>query len=142
MSKNLQHDVINKFANSNDNYLFLECKVGADTYLIGSINGPNKDDPQFFDEIGEILNSVECDHVVLRGDFNFVVDAEKDCFGYTHENNLRARKEFLSICNQKKSYRHLETSEPRTTSIYMVYTKFRERAFEHLTSPFIAMITT
>ena len=37
VSKNLQHDVINKFANSNGNYLVLECKIGADTYLIGSI---------------------------------------------------------------------------------------------------------
>ena len=47
-----------------------------------------------------MLSSVDCDHVILGGDFNFIIDADKDCYGYSRENNVNARNKLISICNK------------------------------------------
>lgn len=100
INRSLEHDVINEFTDSKGNYLILQCKIGTDSYLIGTIYGPNRDEPQFYEHIGEILDNADCDHIILGGDFNFVIDAVKDCYGYTRENNINGRKRFLSVCNK------------------------------------------
>ena len=41
--------------------------------MLGSISGPNRDEPCFYEKIDEILDNVDCDHIVLGGDFNFVM---------------------------------------------------------------------
>ena len=76
------------------------CKIGTDTYLIGSVYGPNRDEPQFYEKLETILEDTEYDHVVLGGDFKFIIDTQADCFGYTNENNVNAKCKFMSICNK------------------------------------------
>ena len=100
VSKNLQHDVINEHINDNGNYVMLECKIGTDLYMIGCVYGPNRDEPQFYEQLGDVLDSTDCDHVILGGDFNFVMDAKNDCYGYARENNVNARKKFTTVCNK------------------------------------------
>ena len=46
----LQHDVLFEFICERGNYVILGCKINSDTYLLGSIYGPNKDEPDFFTE--------------------------------------------------------------------------------------------
>ena len=96
----LHHEVINTFNSSNGNYVLLECKIGTDTYVIGSIYGPNRDEPHFYEHIGKILDEINYDHIILGGDFNFIMDAGKDCYGYSHENNVNAKMKFVNICNK------------------------------------------
>ena len=100
INKSLHHEVIEEFTDNRGCYKLLQCRIGIETYLIGSIYGPNKDEPQFYTGIGDILDSVDCDHVLLGGDFNFIMDAENDCFGYVRENNVNAKRTFTSICNK------------------------------------------
>ena len=38
--------------------------------------------------------------MVLGGDFNFIIDAKTDCYGYARENNINARKKIISVCNK------------------------------------------
>ena len=99
-NRNLQHESIREFTSNNGNYVLLQCKIGTDTYLIGSIYGPNRDEPQFYEHIGELLENVDSDHIIIGGDFNFIIDADNDCFGYVHENNVNARNKFISVCNK------------------------------------------
>ena len=100
IDRNLQHDILFEFNCKNGNYVIIGCKIGSDTYVLGSIYGPNKDEPDFYKEIGDLLDSVDCDHIILGGDFNFVMNPEKDCFGYTREHNVNARNKFISICEK------------------------------------------
>ena len=100
ISKNIQHEVIDEFTNANGNYKVVLCKIGTDTYLIGSVYGLNRDEPQFYEKLEKILEDTEYDHVVLGGDFNFIIDTQADCFGYTNENNVNAKRQFMSICNK------------------------------------------
>ena len=100
INKKLQHDIISEFVSDKGNYVFLQCKIGTDVYVIGSVYGPNRDEPQFYAHLGDILDKTERDHIIVGGDFNFVIDAAKDSYGYVRENNVNARLKFLSICNK------------------------------------------
>ena len=100
IDKELNHDVIFEFNCDTGNYVLLGCKIGTDTYTLGSIYGPNRDEPAFYRRIDELIDSVDCDHVIIGGDFNFYINPEKDCYGYTRENNVNARKQFNSICEK------------------------------------------
>ena len=100
INRHLQHEVFNEFISDQGNYIIVQCKIGTETYALGSIYGPNRDEPRFYEKIDEILESVDCDHIVLGGDFNFVMDAGKDSFGYVRENNIKAREKFIAVCNK------------------------------------------
>ena len=97
---NLQHENVSEFISSKGNYMIIQCKIGLDTYVIGSIYGPNRDEPQFYKELDEVLEGIDCDHIIIGGDFNFVMDAENDCYGYVRENNVNAREKFKLVCNK------------------------------------------
>ena len=100
ISSNVQHETVDTFSCDKGNFFILRCKIATETYLLGSIYGPNKDEPQFYQQLEEILDNSECDHVLLGGDFNFVINAERDSFGYVHEYNINAKKKFASVCNK------------------------------------------
>ena len=100
INNKLHHDIISEYTGTHGNYIIIQCKIGTDSYVLGSIYGPNRDEPQFYEHIDEILDSVDCDHIFIGGDFNFVMDAENDCYGYARENNVNARRKFISVCNK------------------------------------------
>ena len=98
--KNTQHTLLFQFTCERGNYVIIGCKIGADTYVLGCIYGPNKDEPDFYAHLDNLLGSVECDHIILGGDFNFVMNWKKDSFGYVRENNINARSKFIAVCDQ------------------------------------------
>ena len=100
VNRHLQHEVLKEFTCDQGNYIIVQCKIGTEIYMLGSIYGPNRDEPRFYEKIDEILESVDCDHIVLGGDFNFVMDAVNDSYGYACENNIKARKKFVSVCDK------------------------------------------
>ena len=51
-------------------------------------------------KIEDILERVDCDHIVFGGDFNFVMDAVNDSYGYACENNIKERKKLVSVCDK------------------------------------------
>ena len=102
LDRNLQHTVLFEFYCERGNYVILGCKIGSDTYVLGSIYGPNRDEPEFYRRIDELLDGVDCDHTIIGGDFNFVMNPAKDCYGYARENNVNARNKFSSVCDQHR----------------------------------------
>ena len=102
IDRNLQHNILFEYLCERGNYVIVGCRIGSQTYVLGSIYGPNRDEPAFFEVIGELLGSVECENIILGGDFNFVIDSRKDSYGYIRENNVNARNKFVSVCDQHR----------------------------------------
>ena len=100
ISKNIVHEVLTEHTSEGGNYIFLECKIGTKNYLLGRIYGPNRDEPQFYCEVDGILENAYYDDCIIGGDFNFVIDIHKDSYGYSHDNNIRAKKQFKSVCEK------------------------------------------
>ena len=65
VKNNLQHEVFQSFVSSKGNYITLQCKIETNVFVLGSINGPNKDNPHFYECIDKLLDSVDYDRVVL-----------------------------------------------------------------------------
>ena len=60
-----------------------------------NIYTPNRDRPGFFTKVFEVTNSDGFDYVVLCGNFNLVLDPQKDSFNCKNINNPQARSKVL-----------------------------------------------
>lgn len=66
--------------------------------VIASIYAPNRDTPEFFQPIEQYLEKMEGDiPVVLGGDWNMVLDYERDSYNYKRLNNTRAQRRVLDM---------------------------------------------
>ena len=57
--------------------------------LIGNIYAPNNDCPEFFDNVFDLIERMDCENIILAGDFNLAFDIEKDKKGIQY-NNVQA----------------------------------------------------
>ena len=63
---------------------------------MANIYAPNEDDPNFFADVSYHLLDFKCDEIVIGGDFNLVLDVEKDKKGglaRTHKKSLEVVKD-------------------------------------------------
>ena len=59
--------------------------------------GPNEDNPQFYKNIMQKVVEFENEQVIMCGDWNLVVNADKDYDNYLHINNPRAREVVVNL---------------------------------------------
>ena len=64
-----------------------------------NIYAPNKDNPDFFKKVGNIIESNKMDYAFLAGDFNITLNPHLDSYN-RQLNNPSARNEMLSIINK------------------------------------------
>ena len=57
---------------------FKEIKTNGKLFTLASIYTLNDDDPDFFDNFFSHLQDFHCDDIILGGDFNLVLNLEKD----------------------------------------------------------------
>lgn len=64
-------------------YLIVEVQIDGLQIVLANVYGPNTDSPSFFAEFMQEVYLFENNNVILGGDFNFVIDQDKDC-KFTH----------------------------------------------------------
>ena len=69
------------------------------TLHIINIYAPNKDSPDFFTSIREKVENSNSDYCIICGDFNLVIDPNKDSYNYKHINNPQARNYLIDSMN-------------------------------------------
>ena len=75
------------------NFIFASISAFGKKYLIGAIYGPNKDNPDFYQNLTEFLKQNSSDsEIILGGDFNVIIDQNLDSENYKRENNPKARE--------------------------------------------------
>ena len=101
----------------NGYFLALDISIEDTKLTLITIYAPNKDTP-FFKEIFNVIENFENNKFILCGDFNLIMDPDKDCFNYVHVNNPRARKillEFKTKYYLVDVYRELNPESKRFT---------------------------
>jgi len=86
---------------------FIICDIEADGKLLtlANVYAPNNDDPDFFHVFFDHLSNFRCDEIIICGDFNLVLDIEKDKkngIARTHQNALKVVQnaiENLELCD-------------------------------------------
>ena len=69
-----------------------DVKTEGKILTLANIYVPNEDNPTFFKNVLNQLISFECGEIVLGGDYNLILEVEKDKIGgnpTTHKNSLK-----------------------------------------------------
>ena len=70
----------------------MDIEINSRIIRLVNVYGPNNDDPNFYKVIKDKCEDKQC---IMGGDWNVVLDTEKDCFNYKHINNPKARDQIL-----------------------------------------------
>ena len=97
-SKKIEHMVKNIQKANDGRYVIFDIHHPEQVLTICAIYAPNKDTPQYFQEIGKILRDRQ-EHKVLIGDFNLVLDVEMDRLN-TYCNNNKAKEEVENLMDE------------------------------------------
>ena len=59
-------------------FLVLSMEIQGKLFVICNIYGPNSDSPEYFNNLIDTIHDLEFDHLIVGGDFNFVLDPTVD----------------------------------------------------------------
>ena len=94
MKKNLCVEVLKQKSDSQGNLLSLLLEFDSKKILLTGIYGPNQDNAEFYkNKVFALFETWEPDFAVFTGDWNLVMDQNKDTKNYLHENNTQAKNE-------------------------------------------------
>ena len=92
-NNNFEFNVKKVYKEVEGNYIFVHVNMMKKDFLIISLYGPNRDDPEFFEVLEERINEVGCQNVIMGGDWNLVLDFSLDYYNYKHCNNVKAHEQ-------------------------------------------------
>ena len=80
-------------------YIILKLHLFDRTIIIVNVYGPNNDNPDFFEHLEEMVESLGSpEHIIFGGDWNLVRNYELDCFNYRRQNNVNASNQVDELC--------------------------------------------
>ena len=84
----------------NGNYLIINLTILNRTVTLINIYGPNRDTPEFFTKIQDIITRkkyIDSSDIIWGGDWNLVLNPNIDYMNYKHNNNPQAQEKVLEI---------------------------------------------
>ena len=113
---NLQ--IIKVFIDPNSRFIICDIEANSKLLTLGNIFTLNEDDPNFFRAFFDHLSSFHCEEIIIWGDFNLVLDLEKDKIGgltKTHKNALKVIQDFSESLDMSDVWRILNQEVKRYT---------------------------
>ena len=101
MNNNFEQRVTKVKTDMNGNYIILNMELQDKELILVNLYGPNEDNPQFYKNIFKIISEFENENVIMCGDWNLVLEPEKDCCNYLHVNNPKSRKLVLNFIEEE-----------------------------------------
>ena len=92
LNNNFDYKVHNKLDDTSCNFLALDITFSNTRVCLVVIYGPNEDCPQFYKMVSEAISNLGNDNVIMVGDFNLVINPEKEYHNYLHINNKQERQ--------------------------------------------------
>ena len=78
-NNNFKYEVLKEKRDLNGNHLALDVVIHKQKLTLLSLYGPNMDNPDFYDQIMNIIEDFGYDRYFLCGDFNLVFCPHNDC---------------------------------------------------------------
>ena len=73
-------------------FILCDLKTNGKSITLTNIYAPNEDDPAFFKNLLDHLQDFEGGEIIIGGDFNLVLDVEKDKKGGLSKSHHNAQK--------------------------------------------------
>ena len=96
----------------------IDMKIDNKILTLLDIYAPNNDNPSFFQNLLDQILSFECAEVIMGGDFNLVMDVQKDKKGgnaATHRNSLKEVQNMADLLDVIDVWRTLNPDGKRFT---------------------------
>ena len=71
-------EIIRQFSDQEGRYIIIDMKIDYQILTLVNIYAPDNDNPTFFQNLLDQILSFECEEVIMKGDFNLVMDVQKD----------------------------------------------------------------
>ena len=101
INNNFEYTVDGIHKDTEGNYLQLLLTCGSIKINLINLYAPNTDSPNFFSEIEKLTINDKTDYVVICGDFNLVLDPERDSQNYVNINNPKAREKVINMLHER-----------------------------------------
>ena len=96
INNNFEQKVNRIKTDKNGNYIILDMTIEGKKITLVCLYGPNEDNPHFYENIKRKVVEFDNEEVIMCGDWNLVLNADKDYENYLHINNPRARETVLN----------------------------------------------
>ena len=97
-NNNFNFQIHKVFSDPNGRFLICDIVAESKRLTVANIYAPNEDDPNYFQVFFDHLSNFKCEEIIIMGgDFNLVLDVEKDKTGglaRTHKNALKVIRDF------------------------------------------------
>ena len=92
----------NTLIDKGGNFIITQATINKSfSLVIASIYAPNRDTPEFFQPIEQYMDQLESDiPIMLGGDWNLVLEQERDSYNYRRLNNVRSQRRVLDMINK------------------------------------------
>lgn len=84
---NVDYTLNSVFTDKEGRWIVIDIMINNLHIILLNIYAPNKDSLLFFGEINTYLNSLQSNQIIITGDFNTVLDTNKDRSGLHKFNN-------------------------------------------------------
>ena len=117
-NNNFDLQIMKTYIDVSGRFILCDLKTNGKSITLTNIYAPNEDDPAFFKNLLDHLQDFEGDEIIIGGDFNLVLDVEKDKKGGLSKTHHNAQKTILEICDNLDlvdAWRILNPEERRYT---------------------------
>ena len=81
-------------------YIILDITISSNRLILVNVYGPNEDNPEFFNKLRNKISTLENSTIIATGDWNTVMDYNKDTLNYKHQNNPKSRQKLLETMEE------------------------------------------
>ena len=96
-NNNITFQISRTYCDPEGRFIICDMTTNGKQLTLVNLYAPNDDDPNFFTAVFEHLSDFQCDEVIIGGDYNLVLDVEKDKKGglaKTHKKSLEVLNKF------------------------------------------------
>lgn len=100
LRKNATVKVINWVSDTQGRYIVMNILYEGQNYTLANLYAPNNDDPNFFKTVFAGVESQPNDFKIIGGDFNLILDKDKDLWGavggnHAHQASIQYVKQYM-----------------------------------------------
>ena len=117
-NNNFSFNITKSFSDPMGRFIICHLETNGKLLTLANLYGPNEDDAIFFTSFFDHLSDFKCEEIIIGGDFNLVLDLEKDKKGglaRTHQKSLEVTKTFCEHLDLIDAWRVLHPDLSRFT---------------------------
>ena len=92
-----EFNLLKTVSDPDGNYIIMHVTVNSSNYVLVNVYAPNRNEPDFFRNINQLVQDFDCNNIIIGGDWNLLIDNNIDGKNYLHINNPRSKEEVKEI---------------------------------------------